>query len=66
MLSSVHVTLRPMSSLFLQQLHVETERLQLADEDVERLGETRIVRNLAFDDGLVNLRAAFDVVRLRR
>src|SRR4051812_20632404 len=53
-------------ALFLEQLHVETERLQLADEDVERLGETRIVRNLSFDDGLVNLGTAFDVVRLRR
>src|SRR5688500_2921468 len=51
-------------SLLLQKFHVEAERLQLANENVERLGKTRIVRNLALDDGLVNLRASLDVVRL--
>ena len=52
--------------LLLQQLDVQTERLQLADEDVERLRQTGIVRNLALDDGLVDLGAALDVVRLDR
>src|SRR5713101_1732863 len=52
--------------LLLQQLHVETERLQLADENVEGLGQTRIVRDLALDDRFVDLRAPFHVIRLRR
>src|SRR3954471_11182706 len=51
--------------LLLQQLHIEAERLELAHEDVERLGKTRIVRNLTFDDRFVDLGASLDVVRLR-
>src|SRR3954462_511611 len=51
--------------LLLQQLHIEAERLKLAHEDVERLGKTRIVRNLTFDDRFVDLGASLDVVRLR-
>src|SRR6202165_2550567 len=50
----------------LHQLDVQAERLQLADEDVERLGHARLDARLTLDDGLVNLRAAVDVVRLRR
>src|SRR5258708_2602815 len=49
----------------LHQLHVETETLKLSDQNVERFGETRNLRDLALDDGLVDLRASFDVVRLR-
>jgi hypothetical protein len=50
---------------FLHQLHVETETLELANQNIERLGETRDLRDLALDDRLVDLLAAFDVVRLR-
>src|ERR1043165_2372876 len=52
------------SASFLQQFHIQAQRLQLADEHVERLRQAGIVRDLAFDDGLVDLRASFDVVRL--
>ena len=48
------------------QLDVEAERLQLADEHVERLGQPRRERRVALDDRLVDLGAARDVVRLRR
>src|SRR5262245_6654316 len=48
----------------LDQLHVEAERLQLLEEHVERLGQTRLENVLAFDDGLVHARAAHHVVRL--
>ena len=50
----------------LDQLHVEAQGLQLADEDVEGLGKTRLRRDLALHDRLVGLRAALDVVRLDR
>src|SRR5215210_4780160 len=42
--------------LGLHQLDVETERLQLPDQHVERLGQTRRERRIALDDRLVNLR----------
>ena len=48
------------------QLDVEAQRLQLADEHVERLGQPRRERRVALDDRLVDLGAAGDVVRLRR
>src|SRR6267143_1485687 len=56
----------PCRLLPLHQLDVQTERLQLANEDVERLGHSGLDTRFALDDGLVNLRAAIDVVRLRR
>src|SRR5467141_349018 len=56
----------PCRLLPLHQLDVQTERLQLANEDVERLGHAGLDARFALDDGLVNLRAAIDVVRLRR
>src|SRR6266404_467765 len=56
----------PCRLLPLHQLDVQAERLQLADEDVERLGHAGLDTRFALDDGLVNLRAAIDVVRLRR
>src|SRR5436190_443619 len=40
------------------QLDVEAERLELAHQHVERLRQARILRHLAFDDRLVDLRAA--------
>src|SRR5882672_9374453 len=56
----------PCRFLPLHQLDVQAERLQLADEDVERLGHAGLDTRFALDDGLVNLRATIDVVRLRR
>src|ERR671914_767348 len=47
------------------EFHVEAERLKLAHEHVERLGDARVEVGLALDDGLVNLRPARHVVRLR-
>src|SRR6185436_10202357 len=66
---------RPIDSLFrglvggpeltrLEELDVQAERLKLLDENVERLGETRLERVFALDDGFVHARAAHDVVRL--
>src|SRR5262249_28594139 len=51
--------------LRLHQLDVQTERLEPADEHVERLGQARRERRVALDDRLVNLRAPRHVVRLR-
>src|SRR5882672_6691875 len=51
--------------LALHQLDVEAERLQLADEHVERFGNARLDARFALDDGLVDFRAAIDVVGLR-
>src|SRR6266540_3014367 len=51
--------------LRLHQLDVQAQRLELADEDVERLRQTGLERRVALDDRLVDLRAARDVVRLR-
>ena len=48
----------------LDELDVQAERLELLDEDVEALGQTRLERVLALDDGLVHPRAAHDVVAL--
>src|SRR5262245_61519018 len=50
--------------LCLHQLDIQTERLELADEDVERLGQARRKRRVALDDGFVNLRSAGHIVRL--
>ena len=50
----------------LHQLDVQAERLQFAHEYVERFRHTRLDARLAFDDGLVNLGAAVNVVGLRR
>src|SRR5512135_3473798 len=58
--------LGPLPPSDLQELDVEAERLQLADEHVERLGQARLVRDLALDDRLVDLRPALDVVGLDR
>src|SRR5208283_4993378 len=44
------------------QLDIEAERLQLANEHVERFGNARFDARLALDDGLVNLGAAINVV----
>src|SRR5579864_1997659 len=50
----------------LDQLHIEAERLQFADQHVERFGYTGLHGGFALDDGLVNLGAAVYVVGLRR
>src|SRR5258708_6261148 len=50
----------------LHQFDVQAERLQLTNEDVERFGHARLDTRFGLDDGLVNFRAAIDVVRLRR
>src|ERR1035438_6067036 len=49
----------------LDQLHIKAKRLQLANQNVERLGNTRLDGRFAFDDGLVNLGAAIHVIGLR-
>src|SRR4029077_5731968 len=51
--------------LGLHALDVQAERLQLPDEDVERLGQPRGERRVALDDRLVDLRAPDHVVGLR-
>ena len=48
----------------LDQLDVQTQRLQLLDQHVEALGEARLQRVIALDDGLVHAGAAHDVVAL--
>src|SRR5574340_927844 len=50
----------------LHEFHVQAQRLQLADEHVERFGHARLDGRLALDDGLVDLRAAVHVVGLGR
>src|SRR5664280_2973965 len=49
----------------LDQLHVEAQRLQLTNEHVEGFRHTRLNGRFAFDDGLVNLGTAIDVIGLR-
>src|SRR5712671_3376483 len=51
--------------LGLHQLDVQTERLELADEHVERFRQTRRERGVALDDRFVDFRATGDVVRFR-
>src|SRR5262245_56975835 len=46
------------------QLDVQAERLELADEDVERLGQSGLERSVALDDRFVDLRPSRHVVRL--
>src|SRR5579872_1748199 len=50
----------------LHQFDVQTERLQLADEHVERFRHSRFDSGLALHNGLVNFGAAVDIVGLRR
>src|SRR5258708_14794929 len=49
----------------LDQLHVEAERLQFANQDVERLRHAGFNGGFAFHDGLIDLGAAKHVVGLR-
>src|SRR6202521_1584633 len=49
----------------LDQLDIQAKRLQFANQHVERLGDTRLHRGLAFDDGLVDFGASVHIVRLR-
>src|SRR5208337_482712 len=50
----------------LDQLDIQAERLQFANQHVERLGNARLHRGFAFDDGLVDFGASVYIVRLRR
>src|SRR5262249_7662538 len=52
--------------LALHQFNVKAERLQLANDNVERFRHARLDARLALDDGLVNLGAAINVVGLCR
>src|SRR5256885_11478478 len=52
--------------LAFHQFDVEAERLQFPDENVERFRHTRLNARLALDDGLVDFRAAINVVGLCR
>src|SRR5579883_935752 len=49
----------------LDQFHIEAERLQLANQNVEGFRHARFNGGFALHNGLVNLRTAIDVVRLR-
>src|SRR4029077_1922236 len=49
----------------LDQLDIQAKRLQFANQHVERLGDTRLHRGLALDDGLVDFGASVHIVRLR-
>src|SRR5258706_1960016 len=51
--------------LAFHQFDVQAERLQLADQNVERFGHARLDPGFALHDGLVNFRAAVNVVRFR-
>src|SRR2546426_12770488 len=53
------------SMLRLYELNVETQALQLPDQDVEGFRQTRREHRVALHDGLVDLRAAVHVVGLR-
>src|SRR5215831_3304669 len=46
----------------LDQLHIEAQRLQFANQYIERLRHTRLDGRFALDDGLINLRAAINIV----
>src|SRR4051812_17102073 len=52
------------SMLGLDQLNVQAQALQLPDEDVEGFRQAGREHGVALDDGLVDLGAAVDVVRL--
>src|SRR5579862_2342624 len=58
---------RSLSPLVLRpdQLHVETQALELANQDVERFGQPRREHRVALDDRLVDLGPSVDVVGLR-
>ena len=49
---------------FLHQLHVQAQRLELADQDVEAFRDARLGRGFSFHDGFVNLGASVHVVGL--
>src|SRR6266536_890619 len=55
----------PPSMLGLDQLNVETQALQLPDQDVEGFRQAGREHGVALDDGLVDLGPAVDVVGLR-
>src|SRR5271155_4721761 len=57
----------PLSPLrLLEQLHVQAERLELLDHNVERLGQSGFERVLALDDRFVHPRSSRHVVGFNR
>ena len=52
--------------VLVQDLDVEPQRLELLDQDLERLGHARWLDVLALDDRFVRLDSAHDVVGLDR
>src|SRR5271169_5600960 len=57
----------PLSPLrLLEQLHVQAERLELLDHNVERLGQSGLERVLALDDRFVHPRSSRHVVGFNR
>src|SRR5437773_6262119 len=50
----------------LDQLNIQAQRLQLANQHVERFGHARLHGSFAFNDGLINLGAAINVIGLSR
>src|SRR6185369_17869538 len=57
---------RGLLGLEVDQLNIETQCLQFADEHVERLRDARLDGRFALHDGLVDLGAAIHVVGFRR
>ena len=61
------ITPWPLSPLrLLEQLHVQAERLELLDHNVERLGQSGLERVLALDDRFVHPRSSRHVVGFNR
>src|SRR5208282_6158214 len=61
------ITPWPLSPLrLLEQLHVQAERLELLDHNVERFGQSGLERVLALDDRFVHSRSSRHVVGLNR
>src|ERR1700685_2441310 len=65
--SSIYITPWPLSPLrLLEQLHIQAERLELLDHNVERLGQSGLERVLALDDRFVHSRSSRHVVGFNR
>src|SRR3954451_2748116 len=54
-----------LGALQLHKLHIQAERLQFADQNVERFRYARLDRRFTLDDGFVDLRTAINVIGLR-
>src|ERR1700722_9299369 len=61
------ITPWPLSPLWLlEQLHVQAERLELLDHNVERLGQSGFERVLTLDDRFIHSRSSRHVVGFNR